>query len=89
MFAFPVISNEEADTYPLADTCAPTNADDVPADANTTSPAVLPTTNVLKSVLKYGSPNANEPDCCAVLPRLNFNAILFLFVLYLSCETLM
>jgi hypothetical protein len=27
-------------------------------------------------VFTYGSPNANEPDCWAVLPRLNLSPIL-------------
>jgi hypothetical protein len=26
-------------------------------------------------VFTYGSPNANDPDCCAVVPRLNLSPI--------------
>ena len=48
----------------------------VPADDNTMSPEGPPTTYVPNVVFTYGSPNANEPDCCAVLPRLNLSPIL-------------
>jgi hypothetical protein len=34
-----------------------------------------PSNNVFKSVFMYGSPNTNEPDCCAAVPRLNLSAI--------------
>ena len=73
--ALPVIFNDEPLMNVDADTDAPTNVDDVPAVANCISPLAPPTNNVPNVVFTYGSPNANEPDCCAVVPRLNLSAI--------------
>mgnify|MGYP007043771598 CR=1 FL=1 len=47
-----------------------------PTAVSVTSPVSKPISNVPNVVFTYGSPNANEPDCCAVLPRLNLSPIL-------------
>ena len=78
IFAFPVISNEEPE-IPANEPALP-----VPDAPNVISPLSPPICNVPNVVFTYGSPNANEPDFCAVVPRLNFNPIVCfcLFCIY-------
>ena len=70
IFAFPVMSNDEPE-IPANEPWLP-----VPDEPNVMSPVWPPICNVPKSVFTYGSPNANEPDFCAVVPRLNLSPIL-------------
>ena len=70
IFAFPVISKPEPEIAPKFPVLP------VPVDDSMISPVAPPTINVPNVVFTYGSPNANEPDCCAVLPRLNLSPIL-------------
>ena len=68
--AFPVILNPEPE---IVLNCAALPVPDAP---NVISPVAPPICNVPKSVFTYGSPYANEPDFCAVVPRLNLSPIL-------------
>ena len=69
IFAFPVISKEEPE-MPATTILLP-----VPSAVRVASPLSSPICNVPNVVFTYGSPNANEPDFCAVVPRLNLSAI--------------
>ena len=64
IFAFPVISKDEPE---------------IPCDdefiKRVMSPLAPPICSVPNVVFTYGSPNANEPDFCALVPRLNLSAI--------------
>ena len=69
IFASPVISNPEPEIGPKFPVLP------VPVADNKMSPSGPPINRVPNVVFTYGSPNANEPDCCAVVPRLNLSAI--------------
>ena len=69
IFAFPVISKPEPEIAPKFPVLP------VPDEPNIMSPFGPPINKVPNVVFTYGSPNANEPDCCAVVPRLNLSAI--------------
>ena len=69
IFALPVISNPEPEIGPKFPVLP------VPPADKTMSPFGPPTNRVPNVVFTNGSPNANEPDCCAVVPRLNLSAI--------------
>ena len=69
MFAFPVMSNPEPEIAPNVPVLP------VPVEPKVMSPSGPPTCRVPNVVFTYGSPNANEPDFCAVVPRLNLSPI--------------
>ena len=69
IFAFPVMFNPEPEIGPKFPVLP------VPPADNTMSPDAPPITKVPNVVFTNGSPNWSEPDCCAVVPRLNLSAI--------------